>query len=127
MKTNWFDPANMVKVNDKNTKTMCETCSELTMSELEWRYWYCSGDFIVNFQPVLHLFLVLLLFSFNMQMSTSWGFTSSRCSCNIGTRKLISSANIIRKLFASKFLTLPPGHRTQIERKEDVPETYDAP
>ena len=44
---NMFKRWNMFKVNNKNTKTT--------------RHWRHSGVFIVNFEHISHLFLVLLL------------------------------------------------------------------
>ena len=57
---------NMVRVNNKNTNTMCEICSKLTLKKPERRQWRRSGVFIVNFEHILHLVIVLLLLSLNM-------------------------------------------------------------
>ena len=57
---------NMVRVNNKNTNTMCEICSKLTLKKPERRQWRRSGVFIVNFEHILHLVMVLLLLSLNM-------------------------------------------------------------
>ena len=51
----------MFKVNNKNTRTMCEICSKLTIKIPERRHWRCSGIFIVNFEHISHLALVVLL------------------------------------------------------------------
>ena len=57
---------NMVRVNNKNTNAMCEICSKLTLKKPERRQWRRSGVFIVNFEHILHLAIVLLLLSLNM-------------------------------------------------------------
>ena len=50
----------MFKVNNNNTKTRCEICSELTIKTPERRQWRRSGVFIVNFEHISHLVLVFL-------------------------------------------------------------------
>ena len=45
----------------RNTRKSCEICSKLTIKTLERRQWRRSGIFIVNFEHILHLFLVFLL------------------------------------------------------------------
>ena len=40
----------MFKVNNRNTKTRCEICSELTIKTAERRQWGRSGVFLVNFE-----------------------------------------------------------------------------
>ena len=45
---------------------MCEICSKLTLKKPERRQWRRSGVFIVNFEHILHLVIVLLLLSLNM-------------------------------------------------------------
>ena len=47
------------------TSKKVEVCSKLTIKTPEWRYWRPSGVFIVNFEPVSHLFLVFLLLTLN--------------------------------------------------------------
>ena len=51
----------LFKVNDGNTRKSCEICSKLTTKTPEERQWRHSGVFIVNFEHISHLFLVLLL------------------------------------------------------------------
>ena len=51
----------MFKVNNRNTRKKCEICSKLTIKTPERRR---SGVFIVNFEHILHHFLVFLLFEF---------------------------------------------------------------
>ena len=40
----------MFGVNNRNTRTMCEICSKLTIKITEQRHRRCSGIFIVNFK-----------------------------------------------------------------------------
>ena len=47
----------MLKVNNRNTRTRCEICSELTIKTPEQRHWHRSGVFIVNFEYISHLVL----------------------------------------------------------------------
>ena len=56
---------NMFKVKKKNTGTMCEICSKLTIKTPERRQFAIS---IFNPEHVLHLVLVLLKLTLNKQM-----------------------------------------------------------
>ena len=56
------------KFNNRNTRKRCEICSKLTINTPERRHWRHSGVFVVNFEHVLHLFLVFLLFTLNKQI-----------------------------------------------------------
>ena len=52
----------LLKVNNRNTKTRCETCSKLTIKTPERRdERRRSGVFIVNFEHISHLVLVFPL------------------------------------------------------------------
>ena len=51
----------MFKVNNKNTRTRCETCSNLTIKTPERRQRLCLGVSIVSFEHISHLVLVFLL------------------------------------------------------------------
>ena len=51
----------MFKVNNINTRTRREICSQLTIKTPERRQWRRSGVFIVNFEHILHLVLMFLL------------------------------------------------------------------
>ena len=53
----------LLKVNNRNTRTRYEICSKLTIKTLERRHWRRSGVFIVNFE---HIVLVFLLLTLNM-------------------------------------------------------------
>ena len=55
----------LFKVNNRNTRKRCETCSKLTIKTTERRQWSCSGVFIVNFEYIWHLFLLFLLLTLN--------------------------------------------------------------
>ena len=51
----------MFKVNNRNTRTRCEICSNLAMKTPERRQWRHSGIFIVNFEHISYLILVFVL------------------------------------------------------------------
>ena len=57
--------ANMFKVNNRNTRKRCEMCSKLTIKTPERCHRRRSGVFIVNFEHILHHFLVFLLLILN--------------------------------------------------------------
>ena len=52
-------------VNNWNTRKICETRFKVANKTSERRQWLRSGVFIVNFEHILHLFLVLLLLTLN--------------------------------------------------------------
>ena len=65
----------MFKVNKKrhqndatNTRKKCEICSKLTIKTPEWRHRRHFGVYIVNFELISHIVLVLLLLTLNMQI-----------------------------------------------------------
>ena len=76
----------MFKINNRNTRTRCETCSNLTIKTPEQRQWLCSGVFIVKFEHISHLVLVLLLLTLNRQMPT--GLLPSKSSLPAEKTKL---------------------------------------
>ena len=43
----------LLKVKNRNTRTMCEICWKLTIKTPEQRHWRRSGVFIVNFEHVI--------------------------------------------------------------------------
>ena len=55
---------NFLKVNDRNTRTMCEICSKLTIKTPE-RHRRRSGVFIVNCEQISHIVLVFLFLILN--------------------------------------------------------------
>ena len=52
----------LFQVYNRNTRKRCEIYSKLTTKTSERRHWRRSGVFIDNFEHILHLFLVFLLF-----------------------------------------------------------------
>ena len=60
----------LFKVNNKNIKTICETCLKLVIKTPEQRQCHRSGVFIVNFEHVSHIVLVFPLLNMNKQ--TGW-------------------------------------------------------
>ena len=55
----------MLKVNNRNTRTMSEICSKLTIKTPEQRHLRRSGVFIVNFEHTLYHVLPFLLLTLN--------------------------------------------------------------
>ena len=55
----------LFKVSYRNTRKRYKTCSKLTIKTSEQHQWRRSGVFIVNFEHISHLFLVLLLLTLN--------------------------------------------------------------
>ena len=51
----------LLQVNNKNTQTRCEICSNLTIKTPKRRQRRRSGAFIVNFEHISQLVLVSLL------------------------------------------------------------------
>ena len=60
----------LFKANNRNTRTMCEICSKLTIKTPERRRWRRSGIFIVNFEQIFHIVLVFLLLTLSQLMPT---------------------------------------------------------
>ena len=62
-----INPANtyLPKSNNRNTGKSCELCSKLIIKTPERRQLLRSGFVIVNFEHILHLFLVFLLLTLN--------------------------------------------------------------
>ena len=58
----------LLKVNNRNIRIRCEICSKLTIKTPERCQWRRSAVFIVNFENILHHFLVFLLLNLNMQL-----------------------------------------------------------
>ena len=66
--TNWATSQSAItcsKLTIENTRTRREICSKLTTMTPERRHRCRSGVFIVNFERILHLVLVLLLLIFS--------------------------------------------------------------
>ena len=64
----------MFKVNNRNTRTMCEICSKLTIKTPEQRHWHRFSVFIVKFEHISHLALAFLLLTLNMQLPAGFSF-----------------------------------------------------
>ena len=58
----------LLKVNNRNTRASSEICSKLTIKTPVRRQWRRSDVFIVNFEHISQLTLVLLLLTLNMQL-----------------------------------------------------------
>ena len=56
----------LLKVNNRNTRARCETCSKVNNKDTRVTCWRRSGVFIVNFKHISHLVLVFLLLTLNM-------------------------------------------------------------
>ena len=55
----------MFEVNNKNTRTRCEICSNLTLKTPEPCHWRRSGVFIVDFEQISHFALGFLVLTLN--------------------------------------------------------------
>ena len=55
----------LFKVNKINTEKGCEICSKLTIKISKRRHWRSSDFFIVNFETIVHLFLVFPILTLN--------------------------------------------------------------
>ena len=55
----------LLNVNYRNARTRCEVCSKLTIKIPE-RNWSRSGVFIINFEHMSHLALIILWLTLNM-------------------------------------------------------------
>ena len=53
------------KVNNGNTRTMCENCSNSTVKTPEQRHFCRSGVFIVNVEQISHILMVFPLLTLN--------------------------------------------------------------
>ena len=53
------------QVNNRNTRKRIEMSPKLTMRTPERRHWRRSGVFVINFEHILHHFLVFLLLTSN--------------------------------------------------------------
>ena len=55
----------LLKVNNRNIRTMCKICSKLTIKKPELRHLHRSVVFIINFEQISHIGLVFLLLTLN--------------------------------------------------------------
>ena len=51
----------LFKVDNENTRTVCEICTKLTIKTPAWGHWHRSGVFIVNFEQISHIVVVFPL------------------------------------------------------------------
>ena len=49
----------LFKVSNKNARKWCEICLKLTIKTPKRRHWHLFGVFVVNFEPISHLFYCL--------------------------------------------------------------------
>ena len=54
----------LFKVNNENTRTMCDICSKSTIKTPERRQWRRSCVFAVKVERTSHLFLVIFIVDF---------------------------------------------------------------
>ena len=73
----------LLKVNNRNTRKRCETCLKLTMKTAEQRQWCCSSVLIINFEHMLHLFLVFLLSTLNKLLLSRWSLLAIRLTIHL--------------------------------------------
>ena len=68
----WTFPADiyLFKNNTENIRGMYEKCSKLTIKISERRYCCCSGAFIVNFEQISNIVLMLPLLTLNKEQFT---------------------------------------------------------
>ena len=68
----YFTPASiyLFKISIRNTRTMCEICSKLTLKTSEWRHWLCSGVSIASFENISYIVLGFPLLTLNKWMLT---------------------------------------------------------
>ena len=56
---------NLFKVNNGNTRRMCNLSSKITIKTSAQGHWRRSDLFIINFKQIAHIFLVFLLLTLN--------------------------------------------------------------
>ena len=69
----------MLKFNNRNIRTRCEICSNLTIKTPERRQWRHSGVFVVNFEHISHLVLVFLLLTLSRKIPWVIDFANTYC------------------------------------------------
>ena len=80
-----YYPANIYvfKVNKRNIRKNCDICSKLTIKTPERRHWRRFVVFIVNFEHILHLFLVFLLLTLKQHGTIIGTYYSSMEAVNV--------------------------------------------
>ena len=67
LKSLYFPIGNCIfKVNDDSTGIKCVICLKLIIKTPKQRHWRRSGVFIVNFERISHLVLMILLLTLTM-------------------------------------------------------------
>ena len=69
----------MFKVNKRNTRKKSETCFKLTIKTPKQHHWFCSGAFIVNFEHISHLFLVIFIVDFEQVCQLGYAYMLTNC------------------------------------------------
>ena len=72
-----YPGGNYFKVVNRNTRASCKVCSRLTIKTPEQRHWRCSGVFIVSFEHISQLALVLLLLILSKLMPAGYEILTS--------------------------------------------------
>ena len=67
----------LLKVNNRNGRTRCEICSNLTIKTPERRQWRRFGVFIINFEHIWHKVPVFLNFEY---ANADWAIAADRIS-----------------------------------------------
>ena len=70
----------MFQVANRNTRTTCEICTNLTIKTSERRHWRRSGVFIVNFVHISHLVLMFLSLTLRRQMPAGYALILANSS-----------------------------------------------
>ena len=63
----------LLKINNRNIRTMCEIYSKLVKKTLEQGQECRSGVFFVNFEQISHIVLVFLCIVDFEQVNVGWG------------------------------------------------------
>ena len=64
----------LLRVNNRNSRTRCEIGSQLTIKIPKRRQWRRSGIFIVNFERISHLVLLLSIVNFEHVIAGRAGY-----------------------------------------------------
>ena len=64
----------LLKINNRNTRIKCETCSKLTIKTLEQCHWRHSVIFIVNFEDISPFGLAFLFLTLNLKLPAGYNF-----------------------------------------------------
>ena len=110
----------MLEVNNRNTR--CKICSKLIIKTPEIRHWRCSGVFIVNFEPISHLILVLLLLTLSRQTPTGKQIRSFQQICSDWLKKSLMESFIFcavgNRYFVYDFIEINPFSKSLLTRKQ---------